>query len=328
LNGRRRYLSRDFQVAKRKLLQLLARKPSKSRLPDRDWWNATFAELADEYLDDIQATRARGTYRNNRERLARALASLGVDVRISELRRLHLTRLKRHIIHKYSNATVRDTIGAVQAALNWAVENEMLDFSPLQKFKKPKAGGRNRLVRAHEFQQLLRHSDACFRRFLVALRATGCRPGELRSLTWEMVSFEEGLWVIPKHKTITMQEQPAPRVIPLPIAILKLCRWLAGRQHGLGDYVFLNQRGRPYTKDCLVRTMDRVRRRAGIERLNGENLVLYSHRHAFATAAIGQVSDTELAELMGHSTTRTLRRYVHLNSKHLHQIRRRIQRVQ
>jgi hypothetical protein len=77
-NGRRRYLSRDHDIARRMLRQL--RKRSSAGDTDRDWWQVTLAELADEYLDDVQAAWAPGTYRNNRERLARALAVLGTEV--------------------------------------------------------------------------------------------------------------------------------------------------------------------------------------------------------------------------------------------------------
>jgi integrase len=71
--------------------------------------------------------------------------------------------------------------------------------------------------------------------------------------------------------------------------------------------------------------MRRVRKRAGIQIKADEQLVLYSARHTFATQAAGSVSDMELAELMGHTTTQTTKRYVHLNASRLRDIRRRIE---
>ncbi len=71
--------------------------------------------------------------------------------------------------------------------------------------------------------------------------------------------------------------------------------------------------------------MARLRTRAGIETKSGEDLVLYSNRHTYGTNAAGKVSDMELAELMGHTDTRTTRRYVHLNADRLQDIQKRIQ---
>ena len=59
---------------------------------------------------------------------------------------------------------------------------------------------------------MLRHSAPGFRRVLITLRLTGCRPGEIRALIWEWVEFERAPWVIPEHKTITRQREPRPRI--------------------------------------------------------------------------------------------------------------------
>src|SRR5262245_57661205 len=55
LNGRRRYLSRDYHVARRLLQHHRLKSGATGRNQNRDWWAATFAELADEHLDDTLA---------------------------------------------------------------------------------------------------------------------------------------------------------------------------------------------------------------------------------------------------------------------------------
>jgi integrase len=327
VGGKRQYLDRDYKEACRKLRQLIA-EAKKNENGCREWCDAPFPDLADEYLSDVKARRAPGTYRNYREQLVRAMRIFGTDLRVAEVRRFHLTKIEQAMTGRYSSSTVRDTISVVQQVFNWAVRNDLLDYSPLAGYRKPAGGGRTRLITPDEFQALLRHADVRFRRFLIGLRLTGCRPGEIRTLTWSMVRLDDGLWVIPRHKTVTMQREPMPRVIPLAEPIRKLCQWLFERRSAREDHVFLNAHGKPYSKDCLVKKMSRVRQRAGIQEKGGENVVLYTHRHAYATNAIGSVSDTELAELMGHTTTRTLRRYVHLNSDRLRDIQRRIQGLQ
>ena len=64
-----------------------------------------------------------------------------------------------------------------------------------------------------EFQILLRGSDAAFRRFLIFLKFTGCRPGEAASMRWADVRFEEESVVLMDHKTA--RKTGRPRIIPL-----------------------------------------------------------------------------------------------------------------
>jgi site-specific recombinase XerD len=71
--------------------------------------------------------------------------------------------------------------------------------------------------------------------------------------------------------------------------------------------------------------MARVRLRSGLKAKTGEQLVLYSARHTFATETSGAISDIELAELLGQTDTRTTRRYVHFNVARLREIQRRAQ---
>lgn len=322
LDGKRQYLDRDYKVACRKLRKLRAEQ-ERARQGGREWLDALFADLADEFLTDVKARRAAGTYRNYREQLLRAMKAFGTNLRVGDVRKLHLAKIEQVMAEGFSPATVRDTIAAVQMTFNWAVRNDMLDMNPLQGYQKPAAGGRTRIMTPDEFQLLMRHADVRFRRFLLSLRMTGCRPGELRMLLWSMVDFDNALWVLPKHKTVTMQREPRPRIIPLPDQILKMCLAMAADETDEDAHVFLNAQGNPYSKDCVVKKMSRIRKRAGIEKKAGESLVLYSNRHTFATNSIGNVADTELAELLGHTTTRTLRRYVHLSSDRLHEIQRR-----
>ena len=54
IGGRRKKLDKDFVAACRKLKALRVQ-AKKGFVGNRDWWDAPFSELADEYLDFIKA---------------------------------------------------------------------------------------------------------------------------------------------------------------------------------------------------------------------------------------------------------------------------------
>jgi integrase len=321
--GRRHYLDRDPAVAQRKLNKLL----QEQRRGDgvhREWLDAHFSDLADAFLDDVKLRKHPATYRSYQEMLELAQKHLGTGLRVGEVRKFHLTRLEQ-ALQGYSPTTVFKALQAVQRAFNWGVENDLLESSTLVGYRKPRPRVRTRIITPGEFQSMLRGSGAPFRRLLLALRLTGARPGELRELCWKHVLLDDGVLILPVHKTVTRLKQPRPRIIVLPPQILALIRWLAREPHGAEDPVFRNTDGNLWTRTALHSQMRRLRDRVGLGPKAGENVVLYSHRHSFGTASVGKVTDIELAELVGHSDTSTTRRYVHLSLQRLREIQRRAQ---
>lgn len=60
------------------------------------------------------------------------MKAFGTNLRVGDLRKLHLAKIEQEMAEGFSPATVRDTIAAVQMTFNWAVRNDMLDMNPLQ----------------------------------------------------------------------------------------------------------------------------------------------------------------------------------------------------
>ncbi len=322
IDGKRHYLDRDPEAAKRKLKKLLQDK-KRGDADQQEWLDAPFSDLADAFLDDVQARKAPATYRSYREMLELAQQHMGAGLRVGSVRKIHLTKIEQAMHRNYSPTTIFKCLHAVQRVFAWAVKTDLLDASCLIAYEKPRPRERTRIITPTEFQTMLRGSGAPFRRFLLTLRLCGCRPGELRNLIWGEVFLDEGVLIIPEHKTVTRQKHPRPRIIPLPHSLIQLLRWLARTPHGPQDHVFLNSDGNPWTRTALHSQMRRLRERVGLEAKAGENIVLYSNRHTYGTETVGKVSDIELAELMGHTDTATTRRYVHLNLERLREIQKR-----
>jgi len=85
------------------------------------------------------------------------------------------------------------------------------------------------------------------------------------------------------------------------------------KKHPHSDLVFLNGRGTSYTKDCYKKRLGRLCERAKTSRI----FTPYALRHTFASLESDNKESTDsLAKLMGHSSTRTLQRYVTNTFKH------------
>jgi integrase len=332
--GKRHYLDRDPAVAQRKLRKLL-QDQKRGDAARREWLDAYFSDLADEFLDDVQARRKPATFRSYKEMLELAQRHLGTQRRVGEFAKLHLTKLEGALTGGYSPTTVFKVLQAVQRVFNWAVQNDLLECSPLAGYTKPKPRERTRTIDADEFQKMLRGSGPPFRRLLLALRLTGARPCELRDLRWREVHLDvrvgglgegSGFIILAEHKTVARMKHPRPRIIPLPPPVRKMLRVLARAPHGPDDCVFRNADNNPWTRTALHSRMRRLRQRTGLKQKGGESIVLYSTRHSFATANVGRISDIELADLLGHTDLGTTRRYTHVSLERLQEIRRRADR--
>lgn len=273
---------------------------------------------------------AKGTVLNYRRHLARFAVHVG-DVPSSTLKAHHLLEWGKRW-HE---------IQAVQRCWNWAAnEAELIERSPFARVKKPKAGKRKRIFERRDLFLLLRRARQDFRLFLLALRETIARPQEIRAVRWDEIrpldpalSFEESLRAGKsyfqleeyKHRHLRTNGDDA-RLIPISP---RLGRMLWRMHRSASDQrgeIFRTFRGRPWTKEAVRLRMKRLRKALGLGAdRRGENLVAYTIRHTMATsAAAGGLRDRLLADLMGHTTTRTTARYQHLHAGHLIEAMKRI----
>jgi hypothetical protein len=166
ISGKRHYLDRDPGVALRKLKMLLQEIKRRDGFR-REWLDAYFSDLADEFLDDVKARKKPATYRGYHEMLELAQKHLGTHLRVSELGKLHLTKLEGALTSGYSPTTVFKAPHAVQRVFSWAVLNDLLESNPMAGYSKPKPRERTRTTDAAEFNIMLRASGVPFRQLLL-----------------------------------------------------------------------------------------------------------------------------------------------------------------
>jgi integrase len=204
----------------------------------------------------------------------------------------------------------RCVISSIKRAFNWGVEMELVARNPFAKLRSRGRANRRRPMTDEEFQILLRGSDAAFRRFLVLLKFTGCRPGEAASMRWADVRFEEGAVVLQEHKTA--RKTGRPRIIPLVPTVVKLLLWMRARRKALiglrdQDHVFTNGRGNALSRGWLSLKMQRLRRRLGLPK----GVTYYGLRHRYGLMGIRNGVNLKLLSLcMGHLRTQMTEHYI------------------
>lgn len=220
---------------------------------------------------------------------------------------------------------------AVQRLAGWMHREERtLAVNPLAGMRKIPTGQRRRVLTPVESMQLLRSTDAVFRRFLLAMRESYARPQEIRDVTPADIRQAGGLpaaaaellagrafFELERGKGFERRaDQARVRIIPISPRLGRLLARLCRFMPAVDAPIFRDSRGRPWTANAVRCRMRRLRLVAGlgVDR-RGERVVAYTMRHTGATAAAAAgLRDWTLAEVLGHASTRTTSRYVHLQA--------------
>jgi site-specific recombinase XerD len=274
--------------------------------PEREPAVLTVADVCALYLGNIGDGICPEVYADRKRTLA-AFSAHVRDLTVGAAKRHHLKLWVMEQTGSKSNWSKRRLAGNVKAAFGWAVEMGFVESNPFAGVTFPQ-GDRGQPMEVSEFQAILRNSSPIFRRIMVALKFTGARPDELGRTEW--IHLDQGCIVHPKHKTAKSTDKT--RVIVLNANMLKLIDWI-GRNCPHQRYVFVNQRGRRWTKNSIYCRLADLREKGHIR----EKTVSYGLRHGWISAAVQVIDLPTVAELAGHANIQTTMRYVHLKSDHL-----------
>jgi integrase len=247
---------------------------------------------------------------------------------LKETKVKYVDELTPAIVETWSNKW--HPIQAIQRLCSYLHRHaKLLKFNPLEGMSRPTTQMRRRVLSLAEQFGLLRHANRHLRRLLMALRETIARPLEIREATWECVrtagnlpfdrfSLVRGLCFFYVeagkgfHRRTNADEV---RVVTIPPRLGRLMARLLPRDGSPSGLIFTDPKGRAWTGTSLREAMRNLRKRAGFEAdWRGERVVAYTMRHTGATSAVAAgVRDAMLSAILGHSTPRMTRRYVHLS---------------
>jgi integrase len=284
-------LHQDRDEAYRLYHQLMSRKPEEqARVPADPIPSRLVVELLDAFLEWVHKNKAPRTYTWYKENIQRFIDSIPAALTIAELKPYHVTSAMDAYPH-WSNNTRHDFIAAVKRAFNWALDEEIIDRSPLSRMKKPAREAREAALSPAEYAQVIEAvKEPHFRDLLEVAWETGARPQELRRIEARFLDLESSRIVFPPKQAKGKKHY---RTIYLTQHARKILARLA-EAHPAGP-LLLNSEGHPWTKDAINCAFCRLEKRIGKKHHMG------AFRKGYATEALKAGIDTvTLAHLLGH----------------------------
>ncbi len=277
-------------------------------------------ELAVKHLEWVQNNRSPGTFKNRQYFVQAFLGFLGPAM-VSDITRIKLEEFyawaRKH--HARGENGGNQIYSHIKTMLRWGEEMEIIDLNfkrfPPMSYTPPETKRLNEEV----VQLCLKPEPAAsesgtpqepdeFRDMLHFGLLTGLRPKELRTISKDNIRHNGAggvFLLIERHKTSKTANEPKPRSVPLsPPAVKIIARQLAN--HPKAKCLFLNADGGPYTRYTLKTKLKRY-----CQKLNIKVFAPYALRHTFCSMKSEDgMETTSLAQLMGHSSTRTVQRYI------------------
>jgi integrase len=266
----------------------------------------TVGAVLDAYATAVEARVIRGEGSASTAKMRRGTAR-----RLGSLARVAVSDLRPHHVlawldaKPYAPATRRVMVATLRAGLNHGVQVGLIGANPLAGFRVPRAVPRRRPIPTDaDLDRVCARASRQAAEAFRFLAATGCRPGEARSICAQHVDGDRV--VLPDWKCARVKGEP--RVIylrePWPARLAEL-----GREVESGP-LFRRPDGAGWGETCLSVAWRYAASRAGV------GCHLYSLRHRSITRAlIAGVPVPTVAALHGTSIGEIQRTYSHVTSQ-------------
>ena len=313
-------------------------KPERIRLDD---WFST-------WMNEYKAFELKkGTIENYKRNYRLYISPYLGNCFVKEIRAEHLQKLYNDLMRAgYSYGVVNLCAGILSGMFTQLMRNDIIMKNPVKLANLPKKEKRpkRRVLTDAEQQLFLKYaaSSNFYSLYRLAL-ATGLRIGELTSLTWKDIDFEnESLSVTGTLKYFkdtgfykdTPKSDSGNRTVPLLPSICKMLKHVKREQNkqrlsagtkwkpvkGLEQLVFTNKNGEPLKKRTIAYDIDHI-----TDEINEtekdipyfEKFSPHTLRHTFATRALENgIPPKVVQDILGHSSiTMTLDLYTHVLPK-------------
>jgi integrase/recombinase XerD len=218
----------------------------------------------------------------------------------------------------YTASTVARKVASLKSFFAFLRDIDLLTDNPTTALNAPKVEKRlPRILSSEEVEELLAGPAKAMtpkalrdRALLHLLCATGLRVSEAITLQIDDLDMAQAHVIFTDRDGKTRQLPLPPQAFESLSAYLEKGRTVLSQDRGEST-VFLNQRGRPLTRQGLWLIVKSYAEAAGI----GQGVTPHTLRHSFAARCLAQGTDLQrVRELLGHASIATTQVYTHIVS--------------
>lgn len=304
----------------------------------------TFSSYVELFLKESTISRSDGTLLNYRNVFRRATSFFG-EYKMEEITpvivRAYITELQANGVSERNGAplsynTVAKHYNVLHTFFEAAVTDEIIEFSPMQRMKKPKPKKDDikmeskalTLDQSKRLIECLKNEPLMWRALVMLLLDSGCRRGEAVALRWDDVDLKTGYtqvkgnaqYTVEKGKYITTPKSGKGRMVILNqpvIAILKewkreQTKWLLSMGLPHTGFIFTQDDGEMLNPNAPTKYLSKFGKKYNFPGLHPHTL-----RHTMATVSIANGADVvSISKKLGHAAPSiTLNIYSHANQE-------------
>lgn len=304
----------------------------------------TFSGYVELFLKESTISRSDGTLLNYRNVFRRATSFFG-EYKMEEITpvivRAYITELQANGVSERNGAplsynTVAKHYNVLHTFFEAAVTDEIIEFSPMQRMKKPKPKKDDikmeskalTLDQSKRLIECLKNEPLMWRALVMLLLDSGCRRGEAVALRWDDVDLKTGYtqvkgnaqYTVEKGKYITTPKSGKGRMVILNqpvIAILKewkreQTKWLLSMGLPHTGFIFTQDDGEMLNPNAPTKYLSKFGKKYNFPGLHPHTL-----RHTMATVSIANGADVvSISKKLGHAAPSiTLNIYSHANQE-------------
>ena len=260
----------------------------------------TLDEFGKRYMEHAKVNKR--SWLRDEQMLGHLKKFLGSERQLADIAPADIEGYKLHRRAFVSGSTVNRELALLKRMFNLAIAWDLfMDLNPFRKVKFFREFNTGlRVVSREEEGRLLRNAVPYLEDLIRFALSTGLRIGEVFSLRWSNVDWENDLLNVFSPKTAKIRE------IPINSEARKVLEyWALGKRN---EFVFYNpDTGKPFVD--LKAGFALACRKAGISGVTWHTL-----RHTFASRLLERGADiVTVQQLLGHSTVTVTMRYTHTN---------------
>lgn len=304
----------------------------------------TFKKYVEILLEEMAVTNAAGTLENYDYVLRRA-GPIFNDYKMEDITP---AMIKKYIVDFQANGrnhftgelvghkTVLKHFIILHRIFASAVENDVIQVSPMEKLKRPKPRKDEVQKEAQVYtEEEARYIISCldqeslmWKALVMFMIDSGCRRGEVVGLMWDAVNLKTGevkifrnaQYTAGKGTYITTTKNRKNRVLYLNPAVISVMKewklaqmkYMLAQGYPMEGFCFTRENGKVLNPQAPTSYLARFGKKYGVENLHPHAL-----RHTMATISIANGADiVSVSEKLGHSETSvTLDVYSHVNKQ-------------